>query len=108
MKVLNGLVLAALLFSSAHTSQAQGTGAGPEGYKYPYIPVVDEINTCMAWLLTPSRPARPAPPPKEPEISVAAEMCIDILSKDPKPAKRDPKKDALKRPNLGLSGAIST
>ena len=50
MKVLNGLVLSALLFSSAHTALAQGTGAGPGGYKYPYIPVVDEINTCMAWL----------------------------------------------------------
>lgn len=107
MKFLNGLVLAALIFSLAHTAQAQGTGAGPGGYNYPYIPVVDEINNCMAWLLTPSRPSRPAPRPKEPEISVAAEVCIDMLVKDPKPSRGDPKKDAIKRPNLGLGGVIS-
>lgn len=40
-------------------------------------------------------------------MASAAEVCTDILSKDPKPAKEDPKKDAFKRPNLGLGGAIS-
>lgn len=109
MKVLKGLLLAAVFVAIVPSAQAQTTGAGAGGYNYPYIPVVDEINNCMAWLLfgSESKPARPAPKPKPAEIVVAAEVCADILVKDQKPAVADPKRDSIKKPNLGLGGVIS-